>query len=184
MNKKQALALVANPLTTTTQLLELVNHEDVFVRRALASCKRFDVVEQLACDDHWSVRARVAASPYASSHAIAILQGETLESICVALASNPDLTTSATLHLTLIHDPRPRVRASIASNPTTSAQNAAILAEDSATEVRVALASNPMTPDIILIGLADDFEFDVRAAVRFNSAAPEDVSADLKVEFP
>ena len=126
MNKKQALALIANPLTTTTQLLELVNHEDVFVRRALASCKRFDIVERLACDDHWSVRGRVAASPYASHDAIAILQCETLESICVALASNPDLTTSATVHPALIHDPRPRVRASIASNPTTRAVFVAI----------------------------------------------------------
>ena len=184
MNKKQALAHIANPLTSTDQLLELVDHEDVFVRRALASWQRFDVVEQLARDDHWSVRARVAASPYASHDAIAILQCETLESICVALASNPDLTTSATVHPALIHDTRPRVRASIASNPATSTQIVAMLAEDPATEVRVALASNPMTPTAVLTDLADDYEFDVRAAVRCNTATPEDVVAGLRVEFP
>ena len=184
MNKKQALALIANPLTSTDHLLELVDHEDVFVRRALASCQRFDVVEQLARDDHWSVRARVAANPYATYSAIAILRNETLESICVALASNPHLAMSATLNFTLVRDPRPRVRASIASNPTINGPVVAILAEDPETKVRVALASNQNIPATVLTNFADDDEFDVRAAVRFNPSTPEDVVADLRVEFP
>ena len=183
MNKKQALALIANPDTTQEQLLELVDHKDVFVRRALASCEHQEVVERFIHDDDWSVRGRVAANPNASGRAIDVLQSEPLESIRIALASNPNPFFAGYLHFVLIRDPHPRVRASVAANPSIQAQNVYPLSVDDSTEVRVSLAANSVTPPDILATLATDYEFDVRRAVRFNTNTSDVTRHMLAQEF-
>lgn len=137
-------------------------------------------------ETHDSVLLALARNPILTSELISefIQQHEIKSDICIALLVQTNLTIEHWQQL--VNSQFEAVRLAIASRENTPSDILAILAEDPAMKVRMAISSNSQTHSDILIELATDLEPEVRTRIAGNPQAPvatlEALATDASVE--
>ena len=128
------------------------------------------MLQILANDDEWSVRAAVAANATAPASLLNRLSHDDDHEVLSVVAAHPATPRDALLSLSS-HSSE-SVRALAASNPANP--QIVMLAKDPAREVRVRAASNPACDADLLRGLANDPQSVVRAAAAKHPNCPTD----------